>query len=161
MNCHQSKIFHWILLRNWRGHNNLNNVISDYLPLFQKKYMHPFDVVDQETVLSDVRKHTRLLPKGIFLEIETNKGFVRFPIIDISASGLSFMIFRDLAFFKKYHTHFLKLKIGDLEFQITGRYRHLTLISSKKPYYKFGLEFETGHEKLLDLLEKLHTKDDE
>jgi hypothetical protein len=134
------------------GFSKMENIIDAFLPLYKAKYLHPFEKVSSAEALREVRQSKRFQFPNISIQIETDQGVSRFHPIDISREGLSFMVTRNLSYFKRYNKHVIKLTIGTETIDLVGTYRHLTLINSKKPYYKYGIEFIEGKERIAEIL---------
>jgi len=150
----QANIYNWILKKRWKGLSNIEDIVDAYFPLYREKYLHPFDDISRDKVLTELRKNPRFNIPGISIQIETDRGLKRLRLLDISEDGLSFMITGEIRFFKQYHKHYIYINIRGEIVPVVARYRHLTLIQAKKPYYKYGVEFSEGKEKIVELLKK-------
>jgi len=150
----QADIYNWILKKNWNGFNSLDKIIKAYKPLFEKKYYHPCEIKNFQDLDVELRKAKRFYSAKIKVEINTDEGIKKFKLIDISETGLSIMILKGFSFFNKFHKHNIKITIEKESIFVSARYRHSTLITSKKPYHKYGLEFIKGQKELKDLLNK-------
>jgi hypothetical protein len=156
----QEDIYNWILKKNWSGFNNLEDIIKAYKPLFEEKYYHPCEINNIKKNDLELRQNKRFYSAKMKIQIETSQGTRSFKLIDISETGLSIMIRSGFSFFNKFYRHSIKITIGSDSIVIIGRYRHATLITSKRPYHKYGLEIISGQKELKMLLNKYIKKSD-
>ena len=150
----QANIYNWILKKKWNGLDNIEDIVETYFPLYREKYLHPFEQVSKDTIISEMRKKLRFNIPGISIEIETDEGMKKFRLLDLSEDGLSFMITGDIKFFRRYQKHYINVTICGEICRVVAEYRHLTLIHAKRPYHKYGVEFIKGKDEIKRLLIK-------
>lgn len=154
MDFYQAHVFDWILKKNWKGYSDMEKIIEDFLPLYKEKYLHPFEKLNKDVVLGEMRENNRLHLPNIQIHVETDRGLERFKPIDISKTGISFMVTKNLNYFKRYNKHIAHITVEGEKLSVVLEFRHLTLINAKRPYYKFGAQFVEGHDKIVEILTK-------
>lgn len=151
----EAKIYNWILRHKWRGHTTIEGVVDSYSPLYKNKY--GFNDVEQlktSKIFIEMRQNSRFELADAYVSIKTDKGIEKFKVLDISEGGLSIMLTTQYTYFNRFHKHRIELSIGNETIKILAQYRHLTLVTCKRTYYKYGLEFLDNKEAVRELFKK-------